>query len=90
LLGHSKLESTVRYLGIEIDDALEISEQTEIRARRAGPGGTPGLADVEGSHVVRRRHRVHGEEPALDAGATNSRFRLNCDSRPGSASDGCR
>lgn len=30
LLGHSKLESTVRYLGIEVDDAVEISEQTEI------------------------------------------------------------
>jgi len=30
LLGHSRLESTVRYLGIEVDDALEISEQTEI------------------------------------------------------------
>lgn len=30
LLGHSKLESAVRYLGIEVDDALEISEQTEI------------------------------------------------------------
>jgi integrase len=30
LLGHSRLESTVRYLGIELDDALEISEQTEI------------------------------------------------------------
>jgi site-specific recombinase XerD len=30
LLGHLKLESTVRYLGIEVDDALEISEQTEI------------------------------------------------------------
>lgn len=30
LLGHSKIESTVRYLGIEVDDALEISEQTEI------------------------------------------------------------
>ena len=29
LLGHSKLESTVRYLGIEVDDALEIAEQTE-------------------------------------------------------------
>jgi integrase len=29
LLGHSKLESTVRYLGREVDDALEISEQTE-------------------------------------------------------------
>lgn len=30
LLGHTKLESTVKYLGIEVDDALEISEQTEI------------------------------------------------------------
>ena len=30
LLGHSKLESTVRYLGIEVDDALTISEQIEI------------------------------------------------------------
>lgn len=30
LLGHSKLESTVRYLDIEVDDAPEISEQTEI------------------------------------------------------------
>ena len=30
LLGHSKLESTVRYPGIEVDDALEIFEQTEI------------------------------------------------------------
>ncbi|UTA53176.1 tyrosine-type recombinase/integrase [Lysobacter soli] len=29
LLGHTKLESTVRYLGIEVDDALELSEQTE-------------------------------------------------------------
>jgi len=30
LLGHSNIQSTVRYLGIEVDDALEISEQTEI------------------------------------------------------------
>lgn len=30
LLGHTKLESTVRYLGIEVDDALELSEQTEV------------------------------------------------------------
>lgn len=30
LLGHSKLESTVRYLGIEVDDRREIFEQTEI------------------------------------------------------------
>jgi site-specific recombinase XerC len=27
LLGHTKLESTVRYLGIELDDALNIAEQ---------------------------------------------------------------
>mgnify|MGYP001812568963 FL=1 len=30
LLGHTKLESTVRYLGIEVDDALRISEQTDL------------------------------------------------------------
>ena len=30
LLGHTKLESTVRYLGIEVDDALGIAEQTEV------------------------------------------------------------
>jgi site-specific recombinase XerC len=29
LLGHTKLESTVRYLGIEVDDALHIAEQIE-------------------------------------------------------------
>ena len=30
LLGHTKLESTVRYLGIEVDDALQISEKVEL------------------------------------------------------------
>ena len=30
LLGHTKLESIVRYLGIEVDDALEMAEQTEV------------------------------------------------------------
>jgi integrase len=30
LLGHWKLESTVRYLDIEVDDALSISEQLEL------------------------------------------------------------
>ncbi|MFM0169432.1 tyrosine-type recombinase/integrase [Paraburkholderia sediminicola] len=32
LLGHTKLECTVRYLGIEVDDALEMAEQTEVQA----------------------------------------------------------
>jgi hypothetical protein len=30
LLGHTKIESTVRYLGIEVDDALAIAEQIEV------------------------------------------------------------
>ena len=30
LLGHSKLENTARYLGVELDDALELSEALEI------------------------------------------------------------
>ena len=30
LLGHTKLESTVRFLGIEVDDALSIAEQVEL------------------------------------------------------------
>lgn len=30
LLGHTKLESTVRYLGIEVDDAIAIAEQVEL------------------------------------------------------------
>lgn len=30
LLGHTRLESTVRYLGVEVEHGLELSEQTEI------------------------------------------------------------
>jgi integrase len=30
LLGHTKIESTVRYLGIEVDDALAIAEQVAV------------------------------------------------------------
>ena len=30
LLGHARLESTIRYLGFEVDDALELAEQTEV------------------------------------------------------------
>lgn len=30
LLGHTKLESTVRYLGVDLEDALALSEATEI------------------------------------------------------------
>jgi integrase len=30
LLGHSKIESTVRYLGVEVDDAIAIAEQVDV------------------------------------------------------------
>ncbi|CDX33683.1 Phage integrase family protein [Mesorhizobium sp. ORS 3359] len=30
LLGHTKIENTVRYLGIDVEDALELSEATEV------------------------------------------------------------
>ena len=30
LLGHTKIESTVRYLGIEVDDALAIAEKVDV------------------------------------------------------------
>jgi integrase len=36
LPGHTKLESTVRYLGIEVDDALNIAEQIELQSSTTG------------------------------------------------------
>jgi site-specific recombinase XerC len=39
LLGHTKLESTVRYLGIEVDDALHIAEQIELQS--SNPAARP-------------------------------------------------
>lgn len=54
LLGHTKLESTVRYLGIEVEDALEMAEQTDARASRH-PFRVPHTA--ESGHIGRRRHQ---------------------------------
>ncbi len=36
LLGHAKLDNTIRYLGIEIDDALELAQQTEAQQVHCG------------------------------------------------------
>jgi len=38
LLGHTKVENIVRYLGSEVNDALEIAEQTEVLAVPKGRG----------------------------------------------------
>lgn len=35
LLGHSSMECTIRYLGIEADDVLELADQTEVLSTSA-------------------------------------------------------
>jgi hypothetical protein len=62
LLGHTKLESTVRYLGIEVDDALEIAEQTEVQSDRAG-------------RDRRTRRSLTGQEQSVSVGAYIARKR---------------
>ena len=37
LLGHAKIETTVRYLGVEVDDALRPAEQIELAEDRLAP-----------------------------------------------------
>jgi hypothetical protein len=61
LLGHTKLESTVRYFGIEVDDALTIAEQRTYKGRSAPPavaGGrkpaTTGVRLVAGNTDMRK------------------------------------
>jgi hypothetical protein len=49
LLGHSKLKSTVRYLGIEVDDALNMPSRSSFNRRRPALRRSS-LARVEGSH----------------------------------------
>jgi hypothetical protein len=40
LLGHTKIETTVRYLGIEVDDVIEIAEMIDIYSALAKRGGS--------------------------------------------------
>jgi Phage integrase family len=74
LLGHTKIESTVRYLGVEVDDALQIAEQTDVRPRscgadrRAGDGKgatSPGLGarrgDDDPGHSTQTDVSVHAQ-----------------------------
>ncbi len=42
LLVHTKLESTVRYLGIKVGDALEIAEQKDVRIHKARSSNVEG------------------------------------------------
>jgi integrase len=47
LLGHRPIESSVLYLGVEIDDALALAEQVEIRGTRAERTHSPHLLSAE-------------------------------------------
>lgn len=66
LLGHTKFESTVRYLGVELDDALEMSAALEIwKVTRGGSGqllrqvpATAGFHRRETSASVNRLHAL--------------------------------
>ena len=55
LLGHSKIENTVRYLGVDIDDALVLAERTDQlrRKRLHRPLRSPG-----GYVLGRAQHRL--------------------------------
>lgn len=55
LLGHTKLESTVRYLGVEVDDALELSEALELWVE-SGPLTPTALGErLTGAAALSRR-----------------------------------
>ena len=45
LLGHTKIESTVRYLGIEVDDALTVAEQIDVSSLNSKIAKMGGLAE---------------------------------------------
>jgi hypothetical protein len=45
LLGHTKIECTVRYLSIEVDDALAIAEQVDVRLEGRADALRSALAD---------------------------------------------
>ena len=70
LLGHTKLESTVRYLGIEVDDALEIAEQTDFNRR--GP-----LLDLRGSRSGQKQPRVEARSNVA-TDRQGRRYRRHC------------
>jgi hypothetical protein len=60
LLRHRRVESTGRYLGIEIDDAIEIAERIKIRCNWAVRGGSAQRSSINAveSGAMLRAHSV--------------------------------
>jgi hypothetical protein len=64
LLGHTKIESTVRYLGVDVVDALALSEGTEVwrqlQATQPRRRGVPSGDSIESAAPLRSRRSMHG------------------------------
>lgn len=90
LLGHTKIENTVRYLGVDIEDALLLAERSEICRvmRSAGRLGRP--------HSVLEKRRATGDcwmdsgraDYASAATRSSSNFVASSDMRNGFTSRG--
>ena len=93
LLGHSEVESTVRHLGIEVDDALGSRSRPRSEPRRAARQGTAGwphlgnarrrssrVALTDDSLLSCRRTRSRPRRVARDL-ASDERFRLSAVAR---------
>ena len=71
LLGHRKLESTVRYLGIEVDDAIAMSEQVDLSRYRPRPLRSRALSPASGHHEPPLWVGKATFEPALVSALSN-------------------
>lgn len=81
LLGHTKIESTVRYIGIEVDDALAIAEQVEVRTTGAERTcSAPSLWKVRAKGAVGHVGNRSGSPPAWTSppGAVGSKAQRRC------------
>jgi hypothetical protein len=77
LLGHTNLESTVRHLGIEVEDALELAEQTEVwHCKRRG--SIRKERELDPAHIVGTRPFSYCEclRPIVGGRPCNRAFRL--------------
>jgi len=65
-LGHSKIETTVKYLGVEVEDALSLAEATEVQAFSAGrfwpARSTPPIRRELSTRLTKRIHLGDAEK----------------------------
>ena len=71
LLGHTKIESTVRYLGIDVDDALAIAEEVQGRAEMLRPPSGPRCPLLRSQSGVKRTSACAMHMSAFDPKRTS-------------------